>query len=34
MAVRGKDPETQAARVGKCERDRRPDFSGFQIVEQ
>ena len=29
LAVRGKDPETQATRVGACERDRRPNFSGF-----
>ena len=29
MAVCGKDPEMQAARVGACERDRRPDFLDF-----
>ena len=34
MAMRGKDPETQAARVGTCEHNRQPDLSGFQIVEQ
>ena len=29
MAVRGKDPKTQAMRAGACERNRRLDFSGF-----
>ena len=29
VAVGGKDPYTQATRVGACERNRRPDFSGF-----
>ena len=29
VAVRGKDPETQAAHVGACEHDRRSDFSSF-----